>query len=414
MNLDKTRLQDCFLSLPWQIKKIFEIFGDNARLVGGSVRDLLLKKEVSDFDFATRLTPTQTTELLTSHQIKNIPTGIKYGTVTAIIDKFAIEITTLRGERNYDGRRCEVEFVDDYLTDAKRRDFTINAIYLDCHGNLHDYFSGISDLKNRIVKFIGDPDLRIEEDFLRILRFFRFSVEYANEIDLSGLKACEKNSDGLKNLSSERVRAEFLKMLHSKKRQSLLKILRIINHSQVTTKSLDCLVDVDALDRGFSLLDQVKFCNLDDDIYRSILLAIAVFEPKKLEISRLKRLCPTKKERNFFKFLSLCLEKKFECDLFNLRYFSLLFCDKKIAIAIYLFFSIKVHCAKNSKDLIADLTKFSNEKIPPFPVSARDLIELGFRGKNISKNLDFLKVKWLRSEFSLTRDNLLKNHDNCN
>ena len=177
-------------NLPQEVKTLFEIFGDDIRLVGGCVRDLLLKKPVNDFDFATKNTPQKTTEILERNKIRAVPTGVKFGTITAVINGQNFEITTLRKDNETDGRHCNPQFVDDYFFDAARRDFTINALYLDSTGLVTDYFDGNSDLKAKKVRFIGDAVKRIEEDYLRILRFFRFSCEYAVELDQKGLAAC--------------------------------------------------------------------------------------------------------------------------------------------------------------------------------------------------------------------------------
>ena len=163
-------------SLPLPTQKLWEIFGEKIRLVGGSVRDLLLNKKVSDFDFACALPCEEIIKILHQKSIKTIPTGLKYGSITALIDNFSFEITSLRTDKNQKGRDCEVEFIDDFKTDAARRDFTINALYLNQKGELFDYFQGLLDLEKKQIKFIGKPSQRITEDYLRILRFFRFSL----------------------------------------------------------------------------------------------------------------------------------------------------------------------------------------------------------------------------------------------
>ncbi len=183
-----------------EIKKIFDIFGDDLRLVGGCVRDLLLEKKVNDFDFATRFIPSETIKILERNKIKAVPTGVKFGTITAVIDSKNFEITTLRKDNETDGRHCEPEFVDDYALDAARRDFTVNALYMDRVGKISDYFDGISDLKKQKIRFIGDANERIAEDYLRILRFFRFSARYAKRLDREGFAACVSNKSGLKKL----------------------------------------------------------------------------------------------------------------------------------------------------------------------------------------------------------------------
>ena len=183
--------------------------GGQVRLVGGVVRDTLLGLPVKDIDMATDFTPAQVTSVLESHGVKIIPTGINFGTVSAFINKEVFEITTLRKDLLCDGRRASVEYSKDFREDAARRDFTINALsYCPIKHEIYDYFSGIDDLNNRKVIFIGTADERIKEDYLRILRFFRFSCKYANKIDDEALEACVRFKAQLKLLSGERIKSE--------------------------------------------------------------------------------------------------------------------------------------------------------------------------------------------------------------
>jgi len=185
------------------------------RYVGGAVRDELLGLPVSDVDFATRLRPDEVIERLEKAHIKAVPTGIDHGTVTAVADGQPAEITTLRADVSTDGRRATVAFTDDWMADASRRDFTINALYADPEdGEIHDYFGGLDDLQARRVRFIGDPLTRIAEDHLRILRFFRFHARFgAGEPDAAALEACTDRANDLMALSRERIADELLKLL---------------------------------------------------------------------------------------------------------------------------------------------------------------------------------------------------------
>ena len=185
------------------------------RYVGGAVRDELLGLPVSDVDFATKLTPEVVIERLEKAHIKAVPTGIEHGTITAVADGQPAEITTLRADVSTDGRRATVAFTDDWMADASRRDFTINALYADPEdGEVHDYFGGLDDLKARRVRFIGDPLTRIAEDHLRILRFFRFHARFgAGEPDAAALEACTQRANDLMALSRERIADELLKLL---------------------------------------------------------------------------------------------------------------------------------------------------------------------------------------------------------
>ena len=185
------------------------------RYVGGAVRDDLLGLPVSDVDFATRLRPEDVIERLEKAHIKAVPTGIEHGTVTAVADGHPAEVTTLRADVSTDGRRATVAFTDDWMADASRRDFTINALYADPDsGEVHDYFGGLDDLKARRVRFIGDPLVRIAEDHLRILRFFRFHARYGqSEPDQAAVDACTARANDLMALSRERIADELIKLL---------------------------------------------------------------------------------------------------------------------------------------------------------------------------------------------------------
>jgi len=185
------------------------------RYVGGAVRDDLLGLPVSDIDLATRIKPDEVMDRLQKARIKAVPTGIDHGTITAVSDGRAVEITTLRRDVSTDGRRATIAFTDDWQEDAARRDFTINALSADpVSGELFDYFGGLADLEHRHIRFIGDPLQRIAEDHLRILRFFRFHARFdAGEPDPAALDACTARANDLMALSRERIADELLKLL---------------------------------------------------------------------------------------------------------------------------------------------------------------------------------------------------------
>ena len=200
------------------VTRILEALGSSQgliRYVGGAVRDELLGLPVSDIDFATRLHPEEVVERLEKAHIKAVPTGIDHGTITAVADGQPAEVTTLRADVTTDGRRATVAFTDDWMADASRRDFTINALYADPEtGEVHDYFGGLGDLKARRVRFIGDPLVRIAEDHLRILRFFRFHARFGQgNPDSAALDACTARANDLMALSRERIADELLKLL---------------------------------------------------------------------------------------------------------------------------------------------------------------------------------------------------------
>lgn len=185
------------------------------RVVGGAVRDTLLGIDVEDIDLATPLLPQEVTRRAEKLGAKVVPTGIAHGTVTVVYRDHVYEVTTLRRDVSTDGRRATVAFSEDWREDAGRRDFTINALYADpLSGEVHDYFDGLSDLKARQVRFIGDASARIAEDYLRILRYFRFHARFGKgPLDEGAFAAVSRDADRMKGLSRERVADELLKLL---------------------------------------------------------------------------------------------------------------------------------------------------------------------------------------------------------
>ncbi|MBQ8661538.1 MAG: CCA tRNA nucleotidyltransferase, partial [Alphaproteobacteria bacterium] len=214
-------------------KKILRLFlvvkhhGGVLRFVGGAVRDALKNIEGGDLDFATDLSPDELVEACTEEGLKTVAIGIKFGTVGVIIDDMLVEVTSLRRDVKTDGRYAEVEYTDNWEEDASRRDLTINAVYADEKGNVFDYYNGIEDLEKGRVRFIGSASQRIKEDYLRILRFFRFYSRFGvGEPDQKALAACIENREGLKNLSMERIKEELFKMLLTPNAAATIRIMQ--------------------------------------------------------------------------------------------------------------------------------------------------------------------------------------------
>lgn len=207
-----TRLDDEWVSAP-EVTAVFDALG-TAYFVGGCVRNALLNVPVSDLDIATPLLPDEVMRRLTDAGIRTVPTGIAHGTVTAVVEGTPLEITTFRADVETDGRRATVAFTTDLATDAARRDFTINALYADRTGRIIDPLGGQQDIPTRRIRFIGNAEDRIREDYLRILRFFRFHAWYGAEgIDQDGLAACAELADGIATLARERIGWEMRKLL---------------------------------------------------------------------------------------------------------------------------------------------------------------------------------------------------------
>ncbi|WJR80102.1 CCA tRNA nucleotidyltransferase [Bradyrhizobium sp. NP1] len=206
---------------PWLrsggVARVLELLnrgGEEARVVGGAVRNALMGLSITEFDIATTALPDEVMRRAEAAGIKSVPTGIEHGTVTLIIEAQPFEVTTLRQDTETFGRKATVAFGRDWRIDAERRDFTINALSADAEGVVHDYVGGLDDIAARRVRFIGDANRRISEDYLRILRFFRIHAAYGTgEPDRDGYLACIAGRDGLGALSAERVRMEMLKLV---------------------------------------------------------------------------------------------------------------------------------------------------------------------------------------------------------
>jgi poly(A) polymerase len=196
------------------VLKLLNSDGEEARVVGGVVRNTLMKIPTGDVDIATTALPDEVIRRATAAGIKSVPTGIEHGTVTLVVDAQPLEVTTLREDTETFGRKAKVAFGRDWAADAQRRDFTVNGLSADADGVVYDYVGGLDDIAARRVRFIGDPDKRIAEDYLRILRFFRIHAAYGSgEPDRAGYLACIAGRSGLAALSAERVRMDLLKLV---------------------------------------------------------------------------------------------------------------------------------------------------------------------------------------------------------
>lgn len=221
--------------------------GEETRVVGGAVRNALIGLPVRDVDLATTAAPEETTRRARAAGFKVAPTGVEHGTVTVIVDGRPFEVTTLREDVETDGRFAVVRFGRDFALDARRRDFTINALSVRADGEVRDHVGGLEDLAARRVRFIGSADARIREDYLRILRFFRFFAEYAaGPIDEEGMRAAIAGREGLSRLSRERIRAEFIRLLAAPRG---LETARLLAHSGLLDRITGGVGDIGRLGR---------------------------------------------------------------------------------------------------------------------------------------------------------------------
>ena len=391
-----------------EVKKVFDAISNfstdsEIRYVGGCIRKILNNEKVDDIDLSTNIRPEETILALKKNQINFFETGIKHGTITAIINQRKFEITSLRKDINTDGRHAEVEFSKNWKEDALRRDFTFNSIYADLDGNLFDPFNGVDDLKNGNIKFIGDANLRIKEDYLRILRYIRFFLNYSNNDHEQNIKKIIKqNIVGIKNLSNERLLDELKKIILS---EGFLKLSK-------DDFSLEILLLV------FPQLINIKiFKNLNNyaqnNIFRQdfiFLLSLMIVDNSnnvdyffyKFNISN-----EAKKRINFIKnFISQNNDKKYfsENNLWKIFYFH----GKQHLLDVINF---KLYTSKNlDKKLIKLIEMFITKSKPEFPIKAQNLIEeFNLKeGIELGRKLKEIENIWIENNFNISKKQIEK------
>ena len=381
--------------------KLNEIFNknnkDNLRIVGGSVRNFLLNKEIIDFDLSTTFTPTETQKILNENNIKNIPTGVNFGTITAVFDKKTYEITSTRKDIQTDGRHAIVAYTKDFKIDAERRDFTFNALYLDFNNNIYDYFNGISDLKKGIVRFIGNAESRIKEDYLRILRFFRFYTYYGNVLDNEGLKYSILYRDKLNSLSAERIKTEMFKIFNAKFPLDVLKIM-------FKNEILQIITDIKNFD--FNFLEY--FYSIREYLLEksNTELAISLFlnNQNDLEILKNKWKLPNK-EYQLIKYLFNHKQDK-KYDLNKLK--EIIFLDGKNYIQQLIILNGIIN-QTSINEINSNLDFTNNIILPKLPINGNDLFSNGFTDKSKYNNLlNIAKNIFIKSNYSLKKEEIIK------
>lgn len=360
-----------------------------ARIVGGTVRDALLNiywnrsKKIGDIDIASTLKPEANMKRLVRAGIKVIPTGLKHGTITAVIGKKHFEITTLRRDIETDGRHAIIEYTDDWMEDAKRRDFTINALYLDLDGTVYDPLGGFADLKSAKVRFIGDAHARIKEDALRILRFFRFSSDIeVGGVDETGMLACVELKDMIHGLSGERIWQELKKILRSKRVMQVIPVLAAIGILR------EIIPEYNGYDR------MLKFVKYEKKLKR------------KDPLSRLGCLLPKDDDKiiEFSKSLKLSKKEKNRLLAFALPYPKHDLTAKTLRRVLY----------RHGKDVVIfnliekgemdqkTLSFIENYKIPVMPFKGADLIAEGWSaGPEMGAELKRREAEWIANDFEV-------------
>jgi len=388
--------------------KIFEALNtyshnSEVRYVGGCVRKIIKKQIVDDIDLATNLKPNEVCDALKKKEINYYETGIEHGTVTAIIDNNKYEITSLRKDISTDGRHAKVEFSIDWKEDAARRDFSINSIYSDKDGNLFDPFNGKKDLEEGNVNFIGDAESRVKEDYLRILRYVRFFINYSNQShDPKIIKIIKKNIGGVSKLSSERLLDEFKKLTKSNafleifKDNTCLELIKIIfpqlknldNFRKINSHAKDNLSKVDFIFLlSLMIIDGTD--NADYFIYK--------FNLSKKDQKRLKSIDFFYKENVNVKYFN---EKNFN----KIFYFN----GKQTVLDIInfkLFSSVKVE-----KKLLNLIEIYKNKILPTFPISAKTIMAKYNipEGKILGSKLKLIEETWVQNSFQISEKQIQK------
>lgn len=377
---DAPWLQDAALK---RVVDALKVDGQPPRVVGGAVRDALLGIKVADVDLATPLKPLEVSRRLEGARIKAVPTGIEHGTVTAAADGRTFEITTLRRDVSTDGRRATVEFATDWVEDAARRDFTINALYADPETReIFDYFGGLADLAEHHVRFIGDAEQRIAEDHLRILRLFRFHARFGQgAIDTDALAAAAKHSSKLMALSRERIADE------------LRKLLSVTNPAQAVQAMLDAGI-------FNSFLPEIA-PDAGQKLARLVEREIAVAATPSVA-RRLSAVLPNDTSSVEKIAARMKLSNRLRTDLIQLAAH-----HGSTLSARQLAYSIGI---ANARDLV--LLNFAEDRwrdevvslqgwdVPEFPIKGGDLIQKGLRaGPVVAKTLQAAEKQWIAELF---------------
>lgn len=376
--------------------------GHEARIVGGALRNALMGLPIGDIDFATTTTPEETIALAEEAGFKTFATGLQHGTVTLVVNAYPFEVTTLRHDVESHGRHATVAFTRDWAADAKRRDFTMNALYADADGRVIDPLGGYEDLRKRHVRFIGSAKERIREDYLRILRFFRFAAEYGDEpLDAEGLSACIEERHGLAKLSAERIHMELLRILGARTPRIALEpmaesgLLGMLLGGVARLSHFARLVEIEA---GLNLAP--------DDMRRLAALALMVDEDAARLSGRL-RLSNAESGR----LMAMAAHQpQLHPDLEPLRVKEQLYrlgnhaFEDRVLIA----WARSGGTADDKK--WQELMSWPQRWSPPdFPVTGGDLLAVGVpKGPRIGMLLRKLETRWIASDFALNREKLLE------
>ena len=385
-----------------KILKIFQSISSynewsEVRYVGGCVRKILNNENYDDIDLATNLDPHQIKECLSANNIKFFETGIKHGTITATIEKQNFEITSLRKDIATDGRHAEVLFTKDWNEDSSRRDFTINSIYADIDGNIFDPNDGANDLKNGIVRFIGNPEKRIKEDYLRILRYLRFFSTYSLKDHQPEIKkSIMQNISGVVGLSKERLLDEFKKIFKS---GALFKLNKDHFSNDVISLVFPQFINLNLLTK----LDKNNQKTLLVKSFDFLLAFLVIDETDNSDyfLYKFKTSNETKKKINFLKKSFLESGEKNYFSKKNLE--KIFYFNEKSDVLDLIDFEL-FKSKKNKKKLIELKNYFIKTEKPVFPVKAKNIMEKFDlkEGRELGQKLKYLEDLWVNNSFNIS------------
>jgi len=411
-NLDLINQSIQNLTKKTSVQKIFDVINSYSseseiRYVGGCVRKIINKEKIDDIDLATNLEPNQVCDALKKSNIDYYESGIEHGTITAMIDEFKFEITTLRKDISTDGRHATVEFTKNWKEDASRRDFTINSIYSDKDGNLFDPYNGKKDLENGTVSFIGNADKRIKEDYLRIIRYLRFFLNYSKKPhNLETIRSLKINIGGISKLSKERLLDELKKIIK-------IETLEKLSKDKV---SLDLVLMI------FPELKYIKlFSKLDQNDQNLLirkdfifLLSLIIIDETDNADYFLYKFNISKKNKKRIKIID---------DFFKEKITSKTFTQNNLNKIFYYYgreatLDILSHRIIKSKKLDISLKElvnfYENKEINKMPISA-DLLMKKYKipeGKQLGKKLKVIEEEWVKNNFKISDqqiDDIIKN-----
>jgi poly(A) polymerase len=386
-----------------QTQAVFAAFAQRGivvRAVGGAVRNALLGEPASDVDLATPAMPEETMAAAQAAGFGVIPTGLQHGTVTIMGGGVAYEVTTLRRDVATDGRHAVVSFTDDWAVDAARRDFTINALYCEADGTLHDPLgSGLDDLAARRVRFIGDAEARIREDYLRILRFFRFTAVYAmGEPDADGLAASSRLRDGLAQLSAERIRVELLKLLVAPRAADVVAVMAHHGYWPALLGAVPWPSHLERLIAADNAVDKPR-----DAIQRLAALAVMTGDDACRVSARLR--------------LSRVDGDRLAAVARLVPLLSPAIADYELRVLLYrhgrddVMTALGVAAARHGGDWHKSSQRGGALDVPVLPVRGQDLLSIGLLpGPEVGTALRWLEARWIDRDFRLSRDDLLALH----